>query len=139
VTRFLLLATFAAACGTTSDAAPPPAKASAAPTDHAICVQVFQQQRTCTDEFIPALVDARAKYDNPPGIAAQVKADRAAVIAQAKVEWATDSTDAAIDQTCQQLSADHAMVASAQQCLAQRACGPFVSCIAPLFEKHLHK
>jgi len=51
----------------------------------------------------------------------------------------TDSTDAAIDQTCQRLSADHDMVASAQQCLAQRECGAFVSCIAPLFEKHLHK
>ena len=140
MTRFILaLSLFAAACGTTSDAAPATKTTAAAPDDHATCVQVFTKQRTCTDQFIPALVDTRAKYDNPPGIAAQVKADRAAVIAQAKAEWATDSTDAAIDQTCSKLAADHDMVATAQGCLARTACDAFVTCITPVFEKHIRK
>ena len=135
-----LLPVLAAACGTTSDAAPA-TKSAVAPDDHAVCVQVFQKQRTCTDQFIPALVDTRAKYDNPPGIAAKVKADRAGVIAEAKAEWASDSTDPAIDQTCTKLlqTVDHDMVATAQGCLAKVACDAFVTCITPVFEKHIRK
>ena len=140
LTLSLSAATLGAACGTTSDAAPATKTATApAGDDHATCVQVFQKQRACTDQFIPALVDTRAKYDNPPGIAAQVKADRAGVIAQAKTEWATDSTDAAIDHTCGTLAADHDMVAAAQRCLAQAPCDAFVTCITPVFEKHIRK
>jgi hypothetical protein len=133
--RFTLLALFASACST-SDAAP---AAKAKPTDHDVCVSVFQKQRACTDAFIPVLVDLRAKHDNPPGIAAKVKADRAAVIAQAKAEWANDSKDAAIDQTCTKLSGDHDMVAAAQLCLAKTECGAFVGCISPIIEKHISK
>src|SRR3954467_11758301 len=102
-----LLVSSAAACGTTSEAAP---AAKAKPSDHDVCVSVFQKQRSCTDQFIPALVDLRAKHDNPAGIAAKVKADRAGVIKEAKAEWANDSKDAAIDQTCTKLSGDHDMV-----------------------------
>ncbi len=132
------LAVAAAACGTTANADP---KAKAAPTDHDVCVSVFQKQRSCTDQFIPALVDLRAKLDNPPGIAAKVKADRSAVITEAKKEWANDSKDAAIAQTCTKLVAtpDKDMVATAQGCLAKSACDAFVSCIMPVIEKHLHK
>jgi hypothetical protein len=133
---FAVLVSSAAACGTTVDAAP---AAKAKPTSHDVCVSVFQKQRSCTDQYIPALVDLRAKLDRPAGIAAKVKADRAGVIAPAKAEWANDSKDAAIDQTCTKISADPDMVSAAQSCLAKTECGAFVSCIMPVTVKHLSK
>src|SRR4051794_5500024 len=89
----LALAPLAAACGTSSEAAPPATgvkAATAVSPNHQTCVQVFQRARTCTDDYIPALVDARAKLDLPAGIKAEVASDRAGVIAQAKTEWASD-------------------------------------------------
>ena len=85
----LALSSFAAAC-TSSDAAPAPqdpattAKPAAAPSEaelHALCVEVMTRMRTCTDQYIPSLVDARARADKPAGIAAEVAKDRDAVIA----------------------------------------------------------
>ena len=58
--------------------------------------------RTCTDQFIPALVDARAAADVPAGIKQAVASDRDGTIAQAKTEWATDSTDANFEKMCSQ-------------------------------------
>src|SRR5262245_43058837 len=104
----LLLPVAIAACGTT-EAAPAPAsppKAQRAASDaemQQLCVDVFARNLTCTDTYIPALVDARAKYDNPPGIADKVKADRDGIITRAKEEWASDSTDDAIKETCSRL------------------------------------
>ena len=142
--RLLPLVLFAAACGTTSDAAPAaPAKpAAAASSERDVCVQMFQRQRTCTAEFIPALVDLRARLDLPAGIAASVKSDRSAVIAQANEEWKHDSTDAAIGATCDHLATeahDPADVQAIQGCLAKTDCGTYVSCSMPVLEKHLHK
>src|SRR5512140_1832326 len=143
----LALAPLAAACGTTSDAAPPPATVktqAATPDRHALCVQVFTRARACTDDYIPALVDTRARLDTPTGIAAQVAADRAGVIAQAKTEWATDSTDASIDSTCTRAEAamsgvDASEEATAHDCLAKADCAAYTACIMPSFEKHLHR
>jgi cytochrome c553 len=141
----LALALAAAACGTTSEAAPASAgspKAQPATTGDAtaLCVEVFTRNRTCTAEYIPALVDVRAKYDKPAGIAAEVQADRAGVIAQAMTEWATDSTDQAIAATCAHIAANpagwqQADADAARACLAQTDCGPYTACIMPLFEK----
>ena len=99
----LALAPLAAACGTTSAAAPAPKAQKASSTGDAqtLCVEAMTRNRTCTDDFIPALVDARARHDMPPGIADAVKQDRNAVIAKAKEEWATDSTDESIARNCQ--------------------------------------
>ena len=47
---------------------------AAAPAADA-CIKVFQRQRTCTEVFIPALVDLRVSLDKPKGFAARVKAD----------------------------------------------------------------
>lgn len=140
---FALLTVAAAACSTT-DAAPAPAtpasSAATASTDpHATCVQLMTRNRTCTDEFLPMLVDLRAKHDRPAGIAAEVAADRAGVIAKARSEWATDSTDAAIAQVCSQLIASPAAahLAAGTACLAEATCTPYVACIAPIMEQHL--
>lgn len=141
----LLALALAPACGT-SDAAPsgpasPKAQpASASPDAKALCVEVFSRNRTCTDQYIPALVDLRAKYDKPAGIAAEVAADRDGIIAIAKTEWATDSQPAAIDATCTSIAAqlgagDPADITAAQACLAITDCAAYTACIMPQFEK----
>lgn len=142
----LALASFAAGCGTTSEAAPTPpatpaAPPAAGPDAEATCVEVMTRNRVCTDEFIPALVDARARHDQPPGITAAVKADRAAVIAEAMEEWAEDGKDEAIAQTCARMSQGMtpAGVDASRACLASDACGAYVACVTPLFEKHFTK
>jgi hypothetical protein len=139
----VLALSLAPACGT-SDAAPPVAPNQVQPATagngKALCIEVFTRNRTCTDQYIPALVDMRAKYDQPAGIAAEVAADRDGVIAQAKTEWATDSQPAAIDATCTQIGANpgaftQADVDATQACLAITDCAAYTACIMPLGEK----
>jgi hypothetical protein len=134
-----------AACATHEAEAKP---ATAAPKsggttdDHALCVKMFDRNRECTDQYIPALVDARARKDMPAGIAAEVKSDRDGVIAQAKQEWAKDSTDEAIESTCNMIvahlsDADRADETTVGQCLEKTDCGEYVACQVPVLEKHL--
>lgn len=147
------LALLAPACGTSDAASPPPvapAQAQAQPastgTAHAkaVCVELFTHNRTCTAQFIPALVDLRAKHDVPAGIAAEVAANRAQVIAQANEEWAADSQPAAIDATCTQIAGglgagDQADIASIQACLSIQDCDAYTACVMPYFEKRFAK
>jgi hypothetical protein len=146
----LLLATAvtAPACGTSDAASPPPVgptQATPASTDaKAGCVELFTRNRTCTAQYIPALVDLRAKYDAPAGIAAEVAAHRDDVIAQAMTEWATDSTDAAIDALCTKIvtqtpPAVLAESSGAMDCLANQDCGAYTACVMPYFEKRFSK
>ncbi|HEU0032244.1 MAG TPA: hypothetical protein VFQ53_16530 [Kofleriaceae bacterium] len=138
-----------AACGTTDAAPAPTAKSQKASTAtdaelQQLCVDTFTRNRACTDVYIPALVDARAKYDKPAGIAAEVKTNRDGVIAQAKQEWATDSTDEAIATVCTRMAQqftdeDRADADTVRGCLAQTECTAFVSCTMPIFEKHFAK
>jgi hypothetical protein len=145
-----VLAAFALpACSASEASAPPPvapAQAQSAnnPDAKALCVELFTRNRTCTDQYIPALVDLRAKYDQPAGIAAEVAADRAKVIAQANEEWATDSTPEAIDATCTKITAnltpgDQADFGGVQACLASQDCAGYTACVMPYFEKRLAK
>jgi hypothetical protein len=149
------LALLPAACGTSDAAAPPPvAPAQAQPAStgtgngtgnaKAVCVDVFTHNRTCTAQYIPALVDLRAKYDVPAGIAAEVAANRAKVIAQANEEWAVDSTPEAIDATCTKITASlgagaQSDMAGIQQCLSIRDCDAYTACVMPYFEKRFAK
>jgi hypothetical protein len=148
----LVLAAGLAACGASSgppstsaakpaEPAAPAASAAPAGDARAICVQAMTRSRECTETYIPALVDARAKLDVPAGIAAQVKADRAAVITAAKQEWATDSTDAAIAAMCDRMAATVAPddVKLAKGCVAAADCGAFTSCLVPIMERHMAK
>ena len=81
----LALAPLATGCGTSDAAAAPtgtPATAQAqlgAPDVQQTCVSMMQRSRTCTSVYIPALVDERARLDQPPGIAAEVAAMRARI------------------------------------------------------------
>lgn len=134
----------AAACGgsTTEPAAPAPTAAASSGDVKDICTKMFTRARECTSDFIPALVDARARHDVPPGIAAKVQENRDAVIADAMKEWETDSTDEAIAAMCEKISGDPAAGADSAEiegCTAKSACPDFVACIIPVQEKHFAK
>lgn len=139
----LALASFAG-CKKSDEAkaAPPATKAQAGGDTKALCVEVFTRARTCTNEYIPALVDARAKYDKPPGIAEAVKKDRNAVIQEALGEWKNDSTDSSISATCDKMGAELAPqsdIDTARACLAKPDCAAYTTCVMPLFEKRFAK
>lgn len=137
---FVLATSVAALAGCKSrPAEATPAQRAQASDAMAACTQTFVRQRECTDTFLPALVDTRARLDKPAGIAEQVKTDRAGVIAEAMTEWAVDSTDEAIAQTCARLTAtvDANEAAAAQACLAATDCAAFTTCMMPIVERHL--
>ena len=136
----LALSPLAVACAV-SDAAPASSAPTAQPASAApdLCVQAMTRARTCTAQWIPALVDARAGLDAPAGIAAAVHDDRAGVIAAANTEWATDSQDANIGAACSHMdttitTADRTDTAS---CLATASCDAYVACEMPVFARHL--
>jgi hypothetical protein len=135
------------ACGSKDKSAPAkpadPAAGSGAQTAAVdlkpLCVKFMTRSRECTSDFIPALVDLRARHDMPPGVAAKVKENRDAVIAEAMKEWETDSKDENIKAMCDRMGDDetakqHADDANA--CLAKTACPDFVGCAMPIHEAH---
>ena len=121
---------------------PPRVEPSAEGGDaHATCVAVFERQRACTADFLPALVALRVRLDVPAGIAEEDrKGGRDALVAQAMEEWQRDSTDAAIAATCDRLAgADPEGVGRARECLDASACAAFTECILPVVEAHLRR
>jgi hypothetical protein len=149
MTRMFALAIAAtallAACASSSPAPSPAVRSQPGPTvradsdsAHADCVALFERQRTCSAEYIPALVDIRVRHDLPAGIAATDReGGRAALVAQAHDEWRSDSTDEAIAGTCRHIvdGSDPAELderrAQVATCLAASDCTSFVACIAP--------
>jgi hypothetical protein len=132
-----------AACGGSkaapAETATPAASTSSAGDMKALCVKMFTRSRECTSDFIPALVDARARHDVPPGIAEQVKTNRDAVIAEAMKEWENDSKDEAIQPMCEKIGGSPEMAERADEvngCMAKTSCPEFVACTMPLHEKH---
>jgi hypothetical protein len=125
-----------------------PAEAAAADTEtpesKSSCVEIFVRQRDCTDDFIPALVDARIRLDVPAGIAARATDEgRDTLIAEAMGEWANDSQDAAIDATCEKITASvpaetlEPMLTASASCLEESECSAFATCIVPVIEGQL--
>jgi len=139
-----------AACGSSSSSPATPARSaqgpapSAQPTaaadPRATCVAVLQRMRTCTDQFIPALVDLRIRHDRPAGIAAAAAAQgRDTLVGVALKEWAVDSSDEHIGELCGDI--DKKMSAALQElvdaghgCLGQETCDAAVACVMPLME-----
>jgi hypothetical protein len=156
MTRMIALTATAllAACGSSSSSAPPPSpnlRSQQGPTvrgdadsAHADCVALLERQRTCSAEYIPALVDIRVRHDLPAGIAATDReVGRAALVAEAHEEWRADSTDQAIAGTCNHI-VDGSDPGTLEQYRAQAAtcrgagdCASFVACIAPATEAWL--
>ncbi len=102
----------------------------------AACVQLFERQRACTDDFIPALVDLRRELDAPKGVASLPRAD---TVRAALEEWKADSTDEAIASQCERLAPKlpAAAVTQARGCVAVGPCGEFVGCVMPLMRAQL--
>jgi hypothetical protein len=112
---------------------------AATTTTDEICRAFMQRQRACSATFIPALVDARVKADNPPGLAARdSEIGRAALVQEAFTEWASDSKDEAIDKLCDamaqsiSLAKDAELRSSVSTCLAKEGCDDFAACATPL-------
>jgi hypothetical protein len=142
----LVLVLVAAACGGAETPAETPQPQPVATTNdpHSVCVQAFQRQRECTDEFIPALVDARVRKNAPPGIAEKdQELGRDKLVEMALEEWKADSTDAAIEQRCTDMASkmppEQLQQATDQigQCLAAEGCSAFVDCLIPAIEPQL--
>jgi hypothetical protein len=123
------------ACG--GDAKPKPA--APAPRTAAelgpMCERFYVHQRRCVTEYLGALVDVRAEYDQPPGIAAHVKeAGRDAVIAEARVEWDRDTTPERTAMICQAMvektPPEHVerLLKDGETCEAITECGAFAKC-----------
>jgi hypothetical protein len=139
----------AAGCGGGGEPAPktvPPATKTSITAEEARqgCVDTLTRFRTCTDDFIPALVAMRVKLDLPAGIAAKdAEIGRDALVAGAKTEWAEDSKDEAIAATCEGTLAKmpqeliDELVPVAAECQSKDACPAYVECMMPIQEKLL--
>ncbi len=122
-----------------------PGQSAAGGDMEAVCRDSFARQRTCTDDFIPALVDARIELDMPAGIAAEGKKEggRDALIKQAKEEWSKDSEPTAVAAQCKDMSEKMPVEQKAEvsgalsQCLASSDCGSYVKCVTPVTKKML--
>lgn len=107
----------------------------------ALCIATFERQRTCTEVFLPALVALRVRLDIPAGIAeTDRKIGRAALLAEAREEWATDSPDPAIRSTCQRRASQaDPFMTETEACLASTTCADFVTCFEPILERLLQR
>ena len=145
---FLAAALAACAAGNETVEAPSPAAANAAtsasPDDlRTTCVSTFARQRECTEQFLPALVDARIRVDKPAGIAARAQqpGGRDSLLAEAHTEWAEDSKPEAAAATCDQIvgrlpnDAIESALRDAQACLGESSCDPFVRCLEPILAR----
>jgi hypothetical protein len=104
-----------------------------------LCRALMQRQRSCSADFIPALVAARVSAGNPPGMRGhEERIGREALIAEAFAEWQSDSTAPAIESTCDGLARslsparDVEFRDTASACLANDGCEAFVACAVPL-------
>jgi hypothetical protein len=133
------LALLLAGCASAPEPTTPQVSAAASESLET-CKSLFARQATCTDEFIPMLVDTRIRHDKPPGITARAKdAGRDALIAQAKEEWKVDGAEPARTATCQKIAprATPAMLAQGRACLEKASCADFVACMAPFHDARI--
>ncbi|MBX3270479.1 MAG: hypothetical protein KF729_09475 [Sandaracinaceae bacterium] len=107
-------------------------EAAATPRD--ACLAMMRRERSCQQDFVPALVALRVRLDQPSGIAQTDAAEgRDALVAQARAEYEADATDEAFEANCAQmdeLPAERAegWTSMMRECLAASACGAFVEC-----------
>jgi hypothetical protein len=104
-----------------------------------LCVASRTHERTCQEQFLPALVALRARLDIPAGIAARDASDHAAVLAEATTEFTTDSTDANIAGQCAHMRAVPTAEADEWRgmldpCEASADCAAFTECIIQFHE-----
>jgi hypothetical protein len=117
----------------------PAGAATASPVSPAaardVCKRVMLATRACGDLYVPALVRTRARFDQPPGIAARFKAEgEQRLVSLAREEFKGDWADPAIEAHCQKLAdmpdeRRSAVVERERACLpAAGDCAAFVEC-----------
>ncbi|HMR76549.1 MAG TPA: hypothetical protein PKD61_15610 [Polyangiaceae bacterium] len=107
-----------------------------------ICATIIRKTRSCKELYLPALLRTRAKYDQPPGIAARYKADgESELLPIASKEFDHDFSDLGISERCGALLAKpkanrDAILASERTCLREAEnCPEFVACNVALLER----
>jgi hypothetical protein len=123
----------AVACG---PAAPAATETTPPPDDgRQVCEAVMRRTRECGDLYLPALLRTRARYDQPPGIAARYEAEgEEALMTVAREEFERDWSEEGIAAHCDELdrrepAARAAIVERERTCLPQAGqCAAFVEC-----------
>lgn len=133
IPSFLILST---ACGSSKPEPSKPVPAAHTAADLGpLCDRFYVRQRSCVNEYLHELVQVRAEYDMPKGIAAEVK-ERGldATVADAKVEWERDTslekTTAICKAIAERTPAQHVerLWAEGDHCLTITECGAFAKC-----------
>lgn len=100
-----------------------------------MCQRYYVRERTCRDEFLSALIDARSDLDMPPGIADEVKTKgHDAVVALARPEWEQDSQPPRINAICTAIATRTPaaqvgrLLAEGDTCAATTDCTAFATC-----------
>ena len=100
-----------------------------------VCRQLMVATRACGDLYVPALVRTRARFDQPPGIAARFQAEgEDALVAIAREEFKTDWADPSMEAHCRKLAdkTDEqrtSVVERERPCLKETGdCKAFVDC-----------
>lgn len=88
----------------------------------------------------PSSTPARRRISRPAPAEA-VRSDRSGVIAQARTEWATDSTDENLAAMCAKLDANvtdeqRAQAPKMEACVAESTCAAYTACAMPLMATH---
>jgi hypothetical protein len=123
-----------------SPATPPKSEPSAEQEARSVCESVMRRTRECKEAYVPALLRARARFDQPPGIRARYEAEaEEKLLPIAREEFESDWADAGIEQHCEKLVAKPAeeraqIVERERSCLPTRDCEAFVACNVALLE-----
>jgi hypothetical protein len=107
-----------------------------------ICETAIRKTRSCKDLYLPALLRTRAKYDQPPGIAARYEQDgEKKLLAIASQEFDRDFSEQGIAQRCTAMMEKPRaerdwIVAREKSCLPSAdSCSEFVACNMELLDK----
>ncbi len=100
-----------------------------------MCQRYYVRERTCSAEFLSALIDVRAELDMPPGTADEVKTmGHDAVVALARPDWERDSQQPRIDAICTAIATRtpaarvDRLLAEGEACAATTGCTTFARC-----------
>lgn len=124
----------AVGCGGSNAPVSPKAADSAPDDGRQVCESVMKRTRECKEPYVPALLRTRARFDQPPGIAARYeKEGEAALLPIAREEFDRDWSDAGIQSHCDALDAKapetrRAVVERERPCLSEVGCDAFVAC-----------
>lgn len=94
----------------------------------------MRRTRECGELYVPALLRTRARFDQPPGIAARYEKDGEAVLLPiARREFEEDWSDAGIQKHCDALDAKEPevrreIIERERPCLRAEGCAAFVEC-----------